>query len=194
VKILKIITKDINDVMPFLNGHTDYVSEDEGIIELVVGYGLAKEMGASILNHQLDKNKYWTFLPREKRTIFKEHIENLIKEGYNNLVGDVRLKNLDPIKYETPEIFLKSIEKAIRGGKGYLYSDRLYIYNGLLYHIDMGLLEFMSWDIKEDIVRMIDNTDVNIEDYKDDLKYIDKKYIPYLIYAKENTISSNLRQ
>jgi hypothetical protein len=133
-------------------------------------------------------------LPREKRTIFKEHIENLIKEGYNNLVGDVRLKNLDPIKYETPEIFLKSIEKAIRGGKGYLYSDRLYIYNGLLYHIDMGLLEFMSWDIKEDIVRMIDNTDVNIEDYKDDLKYIDKKYIPYLIYAKENTISSNLRQ
>jgi len=194
MKIIKIITKDIGEVMPFLNGHTDYVSEEEGIIELVVGYDLAKEMGASILNHEMGENKYWTFLPREKRKIFKDHIEDLVKLGYKNLVKGVRLKNLNPIKYETPDIFLKSIEKAISGGTGYLYSDRLYVYNGNLYHIDMGLLKFMSWDIEDKIVEMIDNVEVELENYKEDLKYIDKKYIPYLIHAEEDIISSDVRQ
>jgi hypothetical protein len=194
VKILKIITKDFNDVSPFLNGHSNYVSEEEGVIELVVGYDLAKEMGANILNHELGENKYWTFLPREKRSIFSKHVEDLIKLGYEKLIGGVTTKNLDPIKYSGPDLYLKSIEKAIREGKGYLYSDRLYVYNGNLYHIDIGLLKFMSWDIMDDIIGMIDNVDVNIDDYKEDLKYIDRKYIPYLIHAKENIISSDVRQ
>ncbi len=192
MRILKITTKDYSEVQPFLNGLEKYTSKDGGIIEVVVGYDLAKEMGASILNHELGENTYWTFLPREKRDIFKNHIKDLIKKGYKKLIKDIRVKNLNPINYDTPESYLKSIEKAICGGTGYLYSDRLYVYKGVLYHIDMGLLNFMSWDIENKIVEMINLIDINEENYQDDLEYIDKKYIPYLVDAKKDHISSNI--
>ena len=192
MKIIKIITEDINNVTPFLNGSTNYVSEEEGLIELVVGWTLAKEMGASILNHKISEGKYWTFLPREKRTIFQQHIKEFITLGYNNLIKDVKIKNLNPIKYDTPDIFLKSIEKAIRGGTGYLYSNRLYVYIDRLYHIDMSLLDFMSWDIKNNIIEMIKIAEIDLRDYEDDLQFIDMKYIPYLINAEKSNISSHI--
>lgn len=194
MKIIKIITENMDEVIPFLNGSTNYVSEDEGLIELIVGWSLAKEMGASILDHKISENKYWTFLPREKRTIFQEHIKEFITLGYSNLIKEIKTKTLNPINYNTPDIFLKSIEKAIRGGTGYLYSDRLYIYTDMLYHIDMGLLDFMSWDIKNNIIEMIKITEINLRDYEDDLQFIDMKYIPYLINAKESNISSHIHQ
>ena len=50
----------------------------------------------------------------------------------------------------------------------------------------------MLWDIKDKIVEMIDEIEVNLDDYQQDLKYIDRKYIPYLVDAKENNISSNV--
>lgn len=191
MKIVKLTTKDINDVKPFLNGYEKYISEEEGFIEVIVGYDLAKEKGASILKHHLSDDRYWTFLPREKRDLFKEHIGTFIEEGYQKLIDGIEVENLDPIEHQTPESYLKSIEEVIRGCKGYLYSDRLYVYSEKLFHIDMGLLDFMSWDIKKDVVDMIDNVDVDIDNHKDDLKYIDKKYIPYLIHAEENNISSD---
>lgn len=193
MKILKIVTEDYNNVEPFLNGDSEYVSEKEGLIELVVGYDLAKEKGASILEHKLDKNKYWTFLPREKRYIFKEHVKTLIKEGYENFIGKIKLKTLDPIRYESEKTFLSTISKAIQEGTGYLYSDKLYVYKkGILYHINMGLLDFMSWDIRDNIIDMVNMIDVDLENYKEDLKYIEEKYIPYLVYAEENNIIGEL--
>lgn len=191
MKILKIITEDYSNVELFLNGNSDYVSEEEGLIELVVGYDLAKQNGASILDHKLSDNRYWTFLPREKRDIFKEHVNNLIEKGYEDFIGKIKLKNLDPIKYDSENSFLSIINKAIQGGTGYLYSNKLYVYkDGVLYHIDMGLLTFMSWDIENKIIDMVNLINVNLEDYKEDLKHIEEKYIPYLIYAKENNIIS----
>jgi hypothetical protein len=189
MKILKIITEDKELLKQFM---TPNMSFDEGVIEVIVGWGLAKEMGASILNHKISDNKYWTFLPREKRKMFEENIKEFVEVGYKKLIEGVSIKNLNPIKYETQEKFLNSIEKAISGGKGYLYSDRLYVYNGRIYHIDMGLLDFMLWDIKDNIIEMVEIIDVNLKDYEEDLKYIDIKYIPYLIDAKKDYISSDV--
>ena len=56
MKILKIITVGEDIMKPFMN---ESMSFNEGIIEVVVGWDMAKEMGASILNHKMRENRYW---------------------------------------------------------------------------------------------------------------------------------------
>ena len=192
MEIIKITTKDFGEVKPFLNGATNYVSEDNGVIEVIVGWELAKEKGASILSHKMNDTTYWTFLPREKRKIFQDQIKSFIVLGYKKLIDGLKIKNLNPLLEENPQSFINKIENDICGGKGYLYSDRLYVYNGEIYHIDMGLLDFMSWDIKDKIVKMIDMIEVDLNDFKDELKYVDLKYIPYIINAEKSNTSSNI--
>lgn len=169
------------------------MSFDDGLLDIVVGWELAKEMGASILNHKINEKTYWTFLPREKRKIFEEQIKDFIKLGYTSLIKDILLENVDPINFETKDSYLKHLSDVISGKTGYLYSGRLYIYCGKkMYHIDLNLLDFMLWDIKDNIVEMIDEIEINLEDYREDLRYLDRKYIPYLIDAEEDNISSNV--
>jgi len=43
MKLIKITTKDNNLIKPYM---TEIMSFDKGIIEIIVGYDLAKEMGA----------------------------------------------------------------------------------------------------------------------------------------------------
>jgi len=193
MKVLKIITKDFTEVEPFLGNNKKYVSTEEGYINLIVGWDLAKENGAKILNHKINENTYWTFLPREKRDLFKKHISDFIKKCYDDLTSEVKIKNLNPLEYEEIKVFLSFIKKQLSGGTTYLYSDKLYTYkNNTIYHIDLGLLQFIGWDIIPDIMEISNPIKINEKDFKDDLKYLNKKYIPLLVNAKENLIISNV--
>lgn len=50
MELIKITTKDSNLIKPYM---TEIMSFDKGVIEIIVGYDLAKEMGATILNHKI---------------------------------------------------------------------------------------------------------------------------------------------
>jgi hypothetical protein len=56
----------------------------------------------------------------------------------------------------------------------------------------MGLLDFMSWDIDDEIRNILNIKKLNDSEYKEYSKYIDSKYIPYLIDAEENTFSRDV--
>lgn len=172
------------------NKETD--SLKDGVTNLIVGWSLAKEFGASIRNHKISDNVYWTFSSTEKRKEYETFMEEIYSIAYNNLIKDIKIKNLNPLDFETKEEYLNEVLRISELGKGYLYEDRLYIYKeGVINHIDVGLLDFMSWDIINNILGKIELIEDSIENFKEDLKYLDIKYIPYLIYAKQNDIISN---
>lgn len=187
MKLIKIITDDIDMLKPYM---TPIMSFDEGMVEIIVGWDLAKEKGASILKHKLKENRYWTFSPREKRKLFQQHLNEFLDDYLNNIISDIKIKNLNPLDFKSEEDYLKYIIEHIRGCDGYLYSDKLYVYCGnTIYHIDIDLLKFMSWNIINKIktlIKLKENKEIpNLP------KNLDVKYIPYL-NAEKNNISSNI--
>ena len=187
MSLIKVISEEkINNL------NKEFFSNDEGLITLIVGWGLAKSKGASILNHQIDEKTYWTFSPREKRKIFEEDIERYRLLVLNHLKSDKKTINISPLNFLNSEQLLNYLLNNFCDINAYLYKESLYLYDkNTIYHIDMGLLSFMSWDIIEKIKDIIKIKEIKKENLKY-LKYLDFKYIPYLIDAKENNIISDV--
>lgn len=187
MNIIKITTDDIDLVKPYMN---DIMSFDNGLIEIIVGWDLAKSKGASILNHIINDTTYWTFSPREKRKIFEEHLKTFLEDSLENMTSKIKINNLNPLDFSTEKDYLNYVKENVVGCDGYLYSNRLYIYCGkTIHHIDMGLLSFISWDLKDKITELI--TLKKYEELPKNLGKIDIKYIPYL-NAKEDIISRDI--
>ena len=169
------------------------MSFDQGIIELVVGWDLAKEKGAKITNPKIDEKTYWTFLPTEKRNNFLNSIVDIEKIGLEYLISTKKIININPFDYMSENDFLVYIKNDLSECKVYLFKERLYLYEGNdIYHIDMGLLNFMSWDILKEIKNYFDIIELDENEYNKYINYIDFKYIPYLIDAKKNIIISDI--
>ena len=193
MKLLKLDSGDF-DLSLFLNcEHKKYISNKGGLLNVVVGWSLAKEMGASIRNHKIDENTYWTFLPTEKRKIFQEHLEEFRLIALNKVKKGKKLIDINPLDNESKESLILFIQDELAGCIGYLFKNKLYIYNGnSIYHLDIGLLTFMSWDIIDNIKNMIEIRELIEQDYSEYLDYLDIKYIPYLLNAEENTFSRDV--
>ena len=186
MELIKITTEDKNLIKPYM---TDIMSFDEGLVEIIIGYDLAKEKGATILNHKIKENVYWTFSPREKRKVFEEHIKSFIFEAIEEIISKVKINNLNPLNFKNQTNYLNHLKQNIQGCDGYLYTDRLYVYCGnLIYHIDIGLLNFLSWDIINEIKSLL-----KLKEYEripKELENLNVKYIPYLNAKKSNIISN----
>lgn len=187
MSLIKVISEEkINNL------NKEFFSYDKGIITLVIGWGLAKKMGASILNNQIDKKTYWTFSPREKRKIFEDDLKKYELLVLNYLKKDKTVTNLNPLNFLNSEQFLSYLLDNFYNLNAYLYKESLYFYDiNKIYHIDIGLLGFMSWDITNKIEDIFKIKEVKKENLKY-LKYLNFKYIPYLIDAKKNNIISNI--
>lgn len=187
--LFKIITDNKDLVTPHMTKNMSY---DEGVIDVIVGWDLAKEMGAKITEHKIKNKTYWTFLPTEKRKIFTEHLKEFKKFAFEEIKKDKIFLNINPFEFETKENLLVYISKELTGKSTYLFNESLYVYDeNNIHHIDIGLLKFMSWDIIIDIKNILKIKELKKE-YKEYLKYLEIKYIPYLIDAKENITTSDL--
>lgn len=185
MKLIKIVTEEKSLVKPHM---TKIMSFDEGIIEIIVGWELAKKSGATILNHKINEKTYWTFSPREKRKVFEEQIKSFVFEGIQGLIKGVKINNLNPLEYKDQKEYLEKLKNSISGCDGYLYLSKIYVYCGEeIYHIDLDLLKFLSWNMIEEIENLL-NIKQNPEIPKV-LKGLDIKYIPYLNAKKSNIIS-----
>jgi hypothetical protein len=193
VKLLKLNSGDFDLSLFLSDEHREYISEEGGILNIIVGWGLAKSMGASIRNHKIDDNTYWTFLPTEKRKIFQEHLKEFKQVALDKLKSGKTTSNINPLTMFNRGTLILYLKKEFDGCVGYLFNDRLYIYGDkCIYHLDMGLLDFMSWDIDDEIRNILNIKKLNDSEYKEYSKYIDSKYIPYLIDAEENTFSRDV--
>ena len=181
--MIKIITKNNTEIIKYLNNTFSF---EKGLITVYVGWDLAKENGASILNKKINENTYWTFLPTEKRKVFEEDLKYFKNIVLDKIKKEVVFNNIDVLDFKTKDDLTRFLIKNFSGFIGYLYKRRIYFYNDKnVYHLDLGFLDFLSWDIIDKIKKMIDIK--NLEENK----YLEVKYIPYLIDAKENNIISD---
>jgi hypothetical protein len=192
MSLIKITIKQeyINSVKKHM---TELMSFDKGMVELIIGWESAKERGAKITNNRISDNLYWTFLPTEKRNKFLEHVSGIETIVLDYLKQTKTVVNINPLEFKNQKEFLDFIKQELIECKVYLFNERLYLYkNKTIYHIDLGLLNFMSWDILQEIKEYFDIIEIEEFKYKKYLNYLDFKYIPYIIDAKENTTTSDI--
>jgi hypothetical protein len=192
MSLIKITIKQeyINSVKKHM---TELMSFDNGMVELIIGWESAKERGAKITNNRISDNLYWTFLPTEKRNKFLEHVSGIETIVLDYLKQTKTVVNINPLEFKNQKEFLDFIKQELIECKVYLFNERFYLYkNKTIYHIDLGLLNFMSWDILQEIKEYFDIIEIEEIKYKKYLNYLDFKYIPYIIDAKENTTTSDI--
>ena len=169
----------------------DYLKLDnKELPTLIIGWGLTKDNfnKASILNKKISDNLYWTFSTDEKRGVFESDLKKFIKKSYDDFIKGLKYFNIDPIMYKinnTEELIEKI--KSLSGGFAYLYLNKVvYIYHNFnLFSIDLNQLDFIKFDrnVVLNVVKEIMNF-FNSEmekEFKNELKYLDIKYLPYLI-------------
>lgn len=180
----------------------DYLMYDnKDLPTLIIGWGLTKENfnNASILKKKISDNLYWTFSTEEKRGVFENDIKKFIKKSYDDFIKGLKYFNIDPIihKINNTEKLIEKI-KSLSGGFAYLYQNKVvYIYHNFnLFSIDLNQLDFIKFDrnvvlnVVKEIMNFF-NSEMDKE-FKNELKYLDIKYLPYLIYkdATKNIITS----
>ena len=189
MSLIKIITEEKSVVKRYLD---EWVSFDHGLIDLYVGWDLAKSKGFSILNHQVDEKTYWIFSPLEKRKQFEDFIVNLKTEVLFKLKQDKVFLNLNPLLFNTQKEFLTYLKENVSNLTTYLYKEKLYAYKeNVIHHLDLELLKFIGWDIVDEIISILDVRTLD-EGYLKYDKILDVKFIPYLIDAKENITISHI--
>ena len=169
---------------------------------LIIGWELTKTLcpEASILRKKIKDNLYWTFSPTEKRSVFENDLKKYIDKSYKDYIKNIKFYNIDPIIYKINTIDeLLGKLSIVAGGFTYLYVNKVvYVYhNFIIYSIDLELLNFIGFDRKIILSSLKETTnfsdcDWELKNFKNELKYLDIKYLPYLIYkdATKNITSS----
>lgn len=168
---------------------------------LIISWELTKSLypEASILRKKIKENVYWTFSPAEKRSIFETDLKKYIDKSYNDYIKNIKFFNIDPLIYKinSNEELIEKI-KSVAGGFTYLYVNKVvYVYhNFIIYSIDLDQLDFIGFDRKIILSTLKEITTFSeeneLKNFKNELKYLNIKYLPYLIYkdATKNTTSS----
>lgn len=167
---------------------------------LIIGWELTKTLcpEASILRKKIKDNLYWTFSPTEKRSVFENDLKKYIDKSYKDYIKNIKFYNIDPIIYKINTIDeLLGKLSIVAGGFTYLYVNKIvYVYhNFIIYSIDLELLNFIGFDRKIILSSLKETTNFfegELKNFKNELKYLDIKYLPYLINkdATKNITSS----
>ena len=181
----------------FLN--TDVVKNEVMILPtLIVGWDVVKKNfgDVSILSKMITPSTedgyggiYWTFSKAEKRGIYEENLKEFKEKCYEDYIKKIKTYNIDPIVYNinTTEELCKKLSN-LSGGVGYLFQERIvYIYKeNSIFMVDLDLIKFIGFDDGFILKFLMDNLSVFSEDLEEDfteeLKHLDIKYVPYLKY------------
>jgi len=181
----------------FLN--TDIVKDDKmRLPTLIVGWDVVKKNfgDVSILSKVISEPEenglggiYWTFSKAEKRGIYEENLKEFKEKCYEDYVKNIKTYNIDPIVYNinTTEELCEKLSN-LSGGVGYLFQGRIvYIYKeNSIFMVDLDLIKFVGFDFGFILKFLMDNLSVFSEDLEEDfteeLKHLDIKYVPYLKY------------
>ena len=199
ITVGNIITKESITGIPSNFGIYETVPTTD-IPNLIIGWELTKTLypEASILRKKIKDNLYWTFSSTEKRTVFETDLKKYIDKSYKDYIKKIKFHNIDPIIYKinTVDELLEKLN-IVAGGFTYLYVNKVvYVYhNFIIYSIDLELLDFIGFDRKIILSTLKEKTtffEGELKNFKNELKYLDIKYLPYLINkdATKNTTSS----
>jgi hypothetical protein len=179
----------------FLN--TDIVKDDRmRLPTLIVGWDVVKKNfgDVSILSKVISEPEenglggiYWTFSKAEKRGIYEENLKEFKEKCYEDYIKKIKTYNIDPIVYNinTTEELCEKLSN-LSGGVGYLFQGRIvYIYKeNSIFMVDLDLIKFIGFDYVFVLKFLMDNLSVFSEDLEEDfteeLKHLNIKYVPYL--------------
>jgi hypothetical protein len=199
-----IISKEkLTGISNNFNQITEIPIENQ-IPTIIIGWELTKTLfpDTSILSKKIKENIYWTFSPIEKRSVFEDDLKKFIEKSYKDFVKDIKFYDIDPILFKVNNIseYLEKI-KIVANGFAYLYVNKIvYVYNNFtVYSIDLELLDFIGFDREVVLSLLKESTtffEVDLKKFKNELKYLDIRYIPYLECknATKNTTPSHLPQ
>jgi len=199
-----IISKEkLTGISNNFNQITEIPIENQ-IPTIIIGWDLTKTLfpDTSILSKKIKENIYWTFSPIEKRSVFEDDLKKFIEKSYKDFVKDIKFYDIDPILFKVNNIseYLEKI-KIVANGFAYLYVNKIvYVYNNFtVYSIDLELLDFIGFDREVVLSLLKESTtffEVDLKKFKNELKYLDIRYIPYLECknATKNTTPSHLPQ
>jgi hypothetical protein len=205
ITVGNIITKESITGIPSNFGVYETVPTTD-IPNLIIGWELTKTLypEVSILRKKIKDNLYWTFSPIEKRSHFENDLKKYIDKSYKDYIIKIKFHNIDPIIYKINTVDeLLSKLSIVAGGFTYLYVNKVvYVYHDfVIYSIDLELLDFIGFDRKIILSTLKETTNFSdcsweLKNFKSELKYLDIKYLPYLIYkdATKNTTSSLVPQ
>jgi hypothetical protein len=199
ITVGNIITKESITGIPNNFGIYETVITTD-VPNLIIGWELTKTLypEASILRKKIKDNLYWTFSSTEKRSVFENDLKKYIDKSYKDYIKKIKFHNIDPIIYKinTTDELLEKLN-IVAGGFAYLYVNKIvYVYhNFVIYSIDLEQLDFIGFDRKIILSKLKEVTNYSegdLKNFKNELKYLDIKYLPYLIQkdATKNTTSS----
>lgn len=175
------------------------------IPNIIIGWGLTKKLfpEASILKKKIKDNLYWTFSPTEKRNNFENDLKKYIEKSYKDFIKGIKFLSIDPIIHKinsTEELILKI--KNLTDGFAYLYDSKVvYVYhNNIIYSIDLEQIDFIGFnrieilDETKKLMELFEDDIKIISKFKNEIKYLDIRYIPYLIFknATKNITPSHI--
>ena len=188
---------EINEVNPKLVNFIP-IANGDSLPTLIIGWSIAKEYDVKITNHHIGNNLWWTFSPKERRSIYLKDVSKFVGEAIKELVKNIKYTNIDPIIQDLRT--LKSIISEIRGSRGisaYLFNERIiYIYaDNKIYGIDLKVIDLIGFKRESIIKKIRDISEIYSDDYdvyeryKEYLDYIhdDPKYIPYFMYLENGS-------
>lgn len=194
---MKFIANILTDKQ-FINNELYNVVDDkdkliDGIPTLVIGWGYTKKMypDASILNWSIDRNVYWTYGKREKRSRYEENIAKFRELAITRFIKSVRYKfyNLLTIS-EIEKEYIISLFIKDNGSIVYINYDMVYVLDSdenIVIGFSLRDLDYIGKDRKKIFSMIFKNKNNVIVDIKNLLSWETKTslgtcsyVIPYL--------------
>lgn len=196
-KFMKFIANILTDKQ-FNNNELYNVVDDkdkliDGIPTLVIGWGYTKKMypDASILKWSIDRNVYWTYGKREKRSRYEENIAKFRELAITRFIKSVRYKfyNLLTISDIEKEYIISLFIKD-NGSIVYINYDMVYVLDSdenIVIGFSLRDLDYIGKDRKKIFSMIFKNKNNVIVDIKNLLSWETKTslgtcsyVIPYL--------------
>ena len=185
-----ILTKENFKAEEYLNVVSQKDDIIEGIPTLVIGWDLVKSLniGANILNWEINEMWYWTFNRKVRRNRYEKDIIKFKELIFNNVIKDVNYKFVDILTLDNNEKhdFFNLLKDTVYK-PSIIINNMLFIsYNKTVYGISLNDIEYIGKN-RYDFIKKITNT-TNISLKKDikipwELKsqLINEEYIlPYI--------------
>lgn len=193
LNLFKLISTNIIDTLP----------EKINLPTLIIGWDNTSKLfegSVSILNKKIDNNLYWTFSPKERKSIFINDVEEFIFKSITDFINSQTYKCIDPIINNIKiisDIFKITEDKEI--SSSLITDDFIYFYNektDKTYGVDLRY--FNEIGMNSEVIKeyFINESKINIteDEYKnsDILKFkeefeidIPKKYACKLLFLNK---------
>lgn len=173
----------------------DSLPSDNDIPKIIIGREFSKELNVktSVLDKKIDKNSFWTYSQKEKKSEYLEDIEKFKIFCIDNFLKKINYFYIDPfsLKYSQVKKIIKKF-KDNKLGLFYFNSDMCYIYlDKIIFGIHWETIQYVGisknkiieW-LKSNNFSILSKDEIFNKCMEDSQKLNNAKILPYLYYTR----------